>query len=544
MRSLSSTLGALRALYSLKVDGIPVMHQVDAISAVSGGAWAAAIFMYANMPLEQLLGSANVVDGSLIKTNLTMQALSESPPGLGQVATTSLQPFLKKLLYKGAIKNDMWEMFVQTVVLQPVAEMTNDHGLGTRGELLASHETIDRIRSENPWLRDMAFRLPRPHRPKVFVMTGALLSPKDYEDDPNQVVSLQMSPDYTGSPFHPSHAAHPNGLLYRSLRGSEQDAIVSVGGGFVDSFAFGGKAPKRLAFDNANLNKSVDIPMPALEVFTLAKALSISSCAGAAELVTAPWYHAGAFAPEDLVWPLPPQGPAVMYNMGDGGLIDNAGLLPMLQRKAKTIVWLINTDTGLDPHDTGVDFCEKKSLDIPNFPVGLVTNQLYDKFGYGQDGASGYLSNNQVFAQNDFSKVTCQLQTMKKMGRPAVGLHHHTVLKNDWWGIEGGFGVDVLYVYSENSTEFASKLPQDTRDELSKSETGGQFHRFPFYKTTGQNGITQFTQLTNEQVNLLAANAEYALWSAEADIISMFSPFMSRQTELKDTIESLPINLI
>lgn len=92
------------------------------------------------------------------------------------------------------------------------------------------------------------------------------------------------------------------------------------------------------------------------------------------------------------------------------------------------------------------------------------------------------------------------------------------VLRNTWWGIDGGFEVDILYVYNEDSKGFKEELPSDTQQAL---EGGSAFSGFPFYKTVGQNGFSQFTQLTNAQVNLLAASAEFSMWSARTNILDM-----------------------
>merc|ERR1712100_872702 len=106
-------------------------------------------------------------------------------------------------------------------------------------------------------LKDMPFHLPSEGRPKVFVMVGAILAPQGYRKDMDTVVSLQISPDYTGSPFHPDQASRPQGLLYRSLRSWEDNVELRVGGGLQESFAYGGSAPSRAITDPASENGTV-----------------------------------------------------------------------------------------------------------------------------------------------------------------------------------------------------------------------------------------------------------------------------------------------
>jgi len=236
--------------------------------------------------------------------------------------------------------------------------------------------------------------------------------------------------------------------------------------------------------------------------------------------------------------------------------LENAGLLAMLQRGASKLIWLINTDVPLGDQD----HCNEEVTSSNAWPIGQMTNQLYDKFGFGTDSAAGYLSHNKVFPPGDLAIVACSLQTKKKHGKPVVHKQEHALESNAWWGIRTGRTVEVLYVYNDKCKEFEALLPNATQNELpsairaiqskaSNSATAestalaenmtfehannlahstmamlgeslkgdGRFADFPNYKTTLQN-IPEFTSLSTEQVNLLAALSEYGIMQNAAPV--------------------------
>lgn len=71
-RAMTVTMGVLRALHHLKL-----MDGVDAISAVSGGAWGSGLYMFSPLPLDELLGPAAPPE------SLTLDKLDGQVPRLG-----------------------------------------------------------------------------------------------------------------------------------------------------------------------------------------------------------------------------------------------------------------------------------------------------------------------------------------------------------------------------------------------------------------------------------------------------------------------------
>eukprot|EP00928_Gymnodinium_smaydae_P029065 TRINITY_DN21993_c0_g2_i2.p1 TRINITY_DN21993_c0_g2~~TRINITY_DN21993_c0_g2_i2.p1 ORF type:complete len:850 (+),score=151.40 TRINITY_DN21993_c0_g2_i2:54-2552(+) len=486
-RSLSNSLGAFRAL-----ENLGLMKHVDAISSVSGGTWASALYMFANVSLEELLGAPTD------PRSLDMEVLSHTPARMGSVATQSMAGTVAEMMTARISRTQMWEFFVTNTFLTPF-------NLGTKDAFMAaSPEAVERIKQTNPALANRDFHVPMPGRPGVFVMSGAILSPLGTAADASSVYSLQMSPDWTGSPYRPF-----GGMVQYDLLGGGRTDPRFIGGGFVESFAFGGPAPHRETPGEQCFLTNTN-------PFSLSDAIGISSCALASALAQ----HRGmqSLVPVEQIWPVltgadQERQPSETYKMGDGGNIENAGLLVMLQRRATKIIWFVNTDTGLNT--ANIDFCAGPPEDKfdPNAQLKdgkpACTNQLTDKFGWGINSATaGYLSNNQVFLKEDFWKVTCELQKLKLSGKPALFRTTLPVLRNSFWRIEGGFEVDITFVYNEECDDFVNLLPRDTQDAVKHKRD--DFVHYPFYATTFEHDL-ELVQLSNAQVNLLAAQTEYFL---------------------------------
>eukprot|EP00927_Polykrikos_kofoidii_P065201 TRINITY_DN60989_c0_g1_i1.p1 TRINITY_DN60989_c0_g1~~TRINITY_DN60989_c0_g1_i1.p1 ORF type:complete len:780 (+),score=80.03 TRINITY_DN60989_c0_g1_i1:180-2342(+) len=496
-RSLSLTMGALRALEQLDL-----MQYVDAISAVSGGSWATSIYMFADVPITQLLGRPTTPKG------MDAVELQASPGRMGLAATQHMEPFIVRMLETHLEDRDKWIWFVSQYFLAPF-------GLNGAQKMIAgSAEQLRQIKKRNPELANSEFLLPVPGRPKVFVICGAILGPVDgYTSDGRTVRSLQVSPDVSGSPYIHGDMSGSMAVHYRDMHGASEDLIV--GGGFVETFAFGSPAPKH------ETDGVLCIPT-ATKPFTLAAAIGISSSAFAAKFANSQQLQ--GFTPTVRLWPVESEGMhnqrSVVHKAGDGGNIENAGLLPMLQRGAKRIVWLINSDVGITRDKRA--FCPyagRPSAEIQDYIRHLnpniagrqmSTNQMTDKFGWGLDDAgSGYLSNNQVFSKEDYMTVGCELQKLRDAGKPAVYRSKLRILDNDFWGITGGWKVDLTFVYNEWCEDFVSLLPPPTQ-ELARigREGSGELAHFPFIKTMFENYFEAIA-LTNAQVNLLAAQSEY-----------------------------------
>jgi hypothetical protein len=227
--------------------------------------------------------------------------------------------------------------------------------------------------------------------------------------------------------------------------------------------------------------------------------------------------------PQAVAWPVldpsiqPGPQSARRYEYGDGGELDNSGLLALLQRGARRVVWIASAYRELS---TDYDYAGATPATFDP-EAAKVVEQLYVNFGYPTNSLGYHYTHNQVFRKDRLLDVIRALVAMRDDGKPAVCRFNCEVLPNTWWGISGGFEVDVLLIYLDSASNFEAALPDDTKAELAK-KSDGDFANFPIYSTVGNNGSSiNELGLTACQVNLLAAQAEYSVCQ-NADVFRDF----------------------
>jgi len=497
-RTMSAALGQYRALYHLGL--IP---KLDLITSVSGGSWSSSILQFAPMDLQTMLG------GPTDPAALTLAALDSTPPPFGAVLTNRTSSIAWDLRQKMVPFRMLWVETVGTAFLEPF-------GLYDLNAYMApDSESVANIVARNPQLKGARFLTPQPGRAKSLVMCSAMEAPDGYKASANNVVSFQAAADYTGVPFYPNNS----GVHYDSaVLGVPTMSHVMVGGGLIESFAFGGPAPakRKQQFGGDN----VQLYAPA-SPFSLAKAVGFSSAAFAG-MATQIGVTGNQVNPQESVWPVssdvhPRPLKAMTYQIGDGGNLENTGLLAALQRKATKIAVMVNSDT---PLSTSQNFCNVP----PNTQVtkGMVTQQLALLFGYLKGATSAeFFTHDQVFSPSDFFPLLCEFQRLKALGKAQIVRRTLTVQANAWWGITGGNTVDIIFSNLDTASEFIDQLPQDTRNALTSGPIGGLTH-FPNFKTCFNNP-GDLTQYTARQINLLAALTEWSILQNAAIFRDLYS---------------------
>ncbi|CAK9108587.1 Uncharacterized protein SCF082_LOCUS50491 [Durusdinium trenchii] len=318
------------------------------------------LLRFAHMSDKELLGSRTKPSEASLPMSTTYFWFRVTVPLLGP-------DLLKQAFFNHDDPHGIWVNTFNKILLEPL-------GLGNTSKYMASDEqSLQRILQNNPHLRREDFILPPIDRPRAFVMLGVLLAPLGHESEDDTVVSLQMSPDFSGSPFYPG--GHGN-IKYDEestnwfTRADIPALKMVIGGGMVETFAFGGDTPYdqsgQSGGDRNPPKVSMEVPksqgtpaghgvkMPSpSEPLSLAKAIGVSSAAFTAMISQALNNFGGqtmqALIPVTTMWPITSRtqpGPkaAAKFKIGDGGHMDNSGLLPILQRKVPKVVMFVNTD--------------------------------------------------------------------------------------------------------------------------------------------------------------------------------------------------------
>ena len=137
--------------------------------------------------------------------------------------------------------------------------------------MASDEQSLQRILRSNPHLQREDFMVPPITRPRAFVMLGVVLAPLGHQSDDDTVVSLQMSPDFSGCPFYPGGHGHMNYDEESTHWLSKADIPalqMVIGGGMVETFAFGSDTP----YDKSGQSGGHGVRMPSpSEPFSLAK---------------------------------------------------------------------------------------------------------------------------------------------------------------------------------------------------------------------------------------------------------------------------------
>ena len=352
---------------------------------------------FAQGDTDELLG---IEGGEFKPDSLSVKVLGKRPAPLGRAVAEVMEiPFFEEALGPDA-RGMAWIDFIGKAVLEPLK--IEDEKL-----VAGSEDHMKAILRRNPKLRTEQFVIPRPDRPSVYVMAGTLLAPKGYEATNRSALSFQMSPDFSGSPFY----AFGKNVTYQPQTLGDPPLSLLVGGGMIESFAFGGAEPGT-SFNTDNGGVPIE---PTRITFNLKTMVGISSMAVANDFQHKELLR--KFVPEKLYWPVCSKDmcrnsdsvEARVFDFGDGGITDNGALLQMLQRGTKRLVEIIAASSVVD---LSVDFCNK-SLKI-DFGARRVNTLLRAYFGFFKRSAENDAGEefNQVFEKSEFQPLMCDFQKL------------------------------------------------------------------------------------------------------------------------------------
>ena len=480
-RAQCAGMGQLRALHALGL-----IDKVRYISCVSGGSWLSAPYTYYRAGAasdEQFLGPVTAPQ------DITMDRLGELDEFcVGATATASLRNELFELLEQGTKADRLWQEAVGRTYFQRFG--LHESAGETRFSL--DEASVADIKQRNPALADARFYAVCTAAPRPYLLVNACqvgpvaLSPFTSES----LITFQATPLGCGSPF-------ARDVTYQTDV-DVKNKTSAVGGGFVESFAFGSGSP-----GGPPVGGLVNVPAPAAPYsIAAASGMSSSGYAGFVEMEhlwrLLDWTD--KLAAEAEAWPVRRTGPmpATNFAFADGGVLENYGLLPLLQRRVENIVVFSNTVTPLNVKFTPGDIPTADDMD----------SYLPPLFGYPIASTGTNTSHNTVFDQESFQQDVTGLQAAKSAHKPDIATTELAVRENEWWGIPGGGRVRVTWVYLDRMPSWESLLPRDIQKNIEHGNHSWLFHGpfldFPNYKTTGEDGLLSLVELTPQQVNLLA----------------------------------------
>jgi len=479
-RSQVAVSGELRALNALGlIDNIRYM------TAVSGATWTAAPFTYyRDGPAtdEEFLGPLVTSDqrrswAFAAATGDSWATLS--PKYVGNNATKDFRTPLLEYMVPGRA-HKAWQHATGVTYFK-------NFGLYEPGQTLFfsfDADSVEGILKRNQALQPgwsaENFLTVRPNRPYL-IITATILWPTDLIDKTQRVL-IEHSPLGVGNP------QFLNLEDKRSFRTSEQP----TGGGFIEPFAFNSYGPSVAPKLSPSGSALVKMPAPE-EPFTLWRASGMSSAAYAASLESVD----PLVLPKGTYWSPATAGesPATVMRFGDGGNLEDLGIMPLLQRKVRKIVAFANYFYPLEVLIQGVaDNDEKGQLLAP-------------LFGWKTKGRP----NNQVFPREEFGPLLDSLKAEHDKGNLPMAKKRYQVLANPWFGIEP-YEVEVLWVYNDVPENWIKQLSPEVAAIVRAGLQGkGELKDFSHYRTIAENGM-HFVELTPQQVNILT---DMLAWSMQ-----------------------------
>jgi hypothetical protein len=192
--------------------------------------------------------------------------------------------------------------------------------------------------------------------------------------------------------------------------------------------------------------------------------------------------------------------------LGDAGVYDDNGHLPLLRRKVSKIVIF---DSWVHHDDPDGDMLYTKTA------FGYPTAFMNISNAHGAPNPmerEGFLT---VFEPSEFPPLLAEVKRLRAAGEPTVVRGNFTVLENKHWGIEGGWKVEVVFVFSLWAQRFFEELHVESRAHMKTY--------FPGYDSTEPRShfdlslISQYASWMVEHAALKEINA--MLQGEPADII-------------------------
>ncbi|WP_266159788.1 hypothetical protein [Dyella silvatica] len=485
-RAFAASLGQMRGLHAAGV--VPFL---GAISCVSGGSWFGGLFSFASSSYSdrQLLGPA-VAPG-----DLTVAMLDQLPSGylgsaLAHLSNEELAAWLALYLleYKwGTLPFDkIWGRLLNATLLTPF-------GLGDLNtSLTLNPQTLAAIQARNPSLNTSFFTL-RDDRP--FFIAGATLvypqstlSPRgdfvrSYPARDHALLQTQPGlelgdlPGQTYRPFEytPGYSGTPQLFAGAGVNG------VDIGNGYVENFAFDTPTPQ-----GANASDIVTVAAGQFP-FLLSDAIG-SSSAALASLIDLAGYSGGF--PYFSYWPIRNIGQqaSASYSFGDGGILENIGIVPLLRRKYPVIFAFVNSPFPVNSTDQGC--------------VDGIDGQISRLFGLIPANDYGNDQNTQIFDKAEFARLAAGLKSARAAGGPVVHAGHYAVLPNNPFALES-YRPLIFWLYNDLNESWRKQLPPAVSALLNDTNPEDFLANFPNYATVGQN-YEELLYLTPRQINLLA----------------------------------------
>lgn len=461
-RSATLTLGQLRALRQ-----IGILDQFRYCSSVSGGTWGVTPFIFLDPSIsdEQFLGSYKAPQ------DISLDDLSADDPK--SMASAISRSKIVKSAFSNMLEGDeLFSKIVGDIFLKPF--LINENLFFTFND-----ETLQRILTENTNLTHNDFYTTPTERKRPFLIVNSTIL-RSVE----MRIPFEMTPLYCGIK-----------QLYPNAGSNER---YDIGGGFVEPHGFDSDSPDTIENDVA----LVRLHRNRLSISDMLG----SSGAAPADVfrrflpMTQPFPNFNYWAPTATGDRLREKA----YDFGDGGLLENLGIMSLLRRKVEKIVVFVNGKTKIQKQD------ETSFIISDSIPALFksIPNQYGDRD----------FDKNVVLANDNSEYVTLANDLFEKQrrGLPTVHFGTYSVKANAHHDIQGGWQVKICWVYNSMPTKWFDQLRYDVKSNLTNDKYGKDF---PYFNTFMEN-FPHIIDLSLEETQLASQLSSWMLMDAADDLVN------------------------
>lgn len=512
-RAASATWGQLRGLRELDW-----LKEARYVSAVSGGSWTAMPWSF--LPAEYGSAEANADDtargrdwrflehhvepGKLKARNLT----HFGPDSYGEPLSTT--PLIGLFLSRVAIRGDetysraLGKRFLHDLELYdcPDPKSPECDAAPKHRYLIANEAQWQRINERGTKLWREDFTTLTPERP--YPITGAsLLAKKRFAKKDWDFFPVEITPLYSGVPQR-----------LKTADGRQ------IGNGYIESPGMDAWSYAYEECEEEPCTGVVSVDRPIMlgrgkvhrYRFTLSDALGVSGAAPVRVIRAIGWNLIGF--PEFRYAPIGAKATlAEEYAFGDGGHIDNLGLIPLLARETANILVFVNSSTPFHKRSTD------GQLDRVFQPVWLAeVDGEKAKAGAGKPLQ-------RLLEKSGIDRIEKAYGKLGAEGAPLAYCGTFDALANPRFGIRV-YRPNICWVYLDRSQRWIDDLPEDHKlfRKLRRGKVPfTKFYRFPHYSTFFHRFFKlRVIDLGEEQVNALAHLTSWTVLNSSLAVAKCF----------------------
>lgn len=241
-----------------------------------------------------------------------------------------------------------------------------------------------------------------------------------------------------------------------------------------------------------------------------------------------PEYH---LSPNDVALKTPKGD----FYHGDGGHLENLGLMPLFARKVQNIIAFVNT---VDPF--GCDKSKCKSEDLPDKDEDMIAKYVVSFFEKMEkpDGSPDKYGDNLIFEEgtSKLSQLVSAFRTKKREGEPLVYCDAYNIKENEHYGIydTAQYKPNLCWVYLDRSNDWLETLTDPKISDYAQR----RWRNLPHFKTFLPSLLKpSLVDLSNAEVKLGSNLAAWTMCESAEYISGNLSPALGASLKKSCAIE-------